>query len=55
MAAPERSHEQIDREIAEHRRLYLAAIWAGHDGEALDHEQHVDELLDELWRTRAIP
>lgn len=41
--------DEIDALVAEHRRLYLAAEWAGHSGEAEAHEMEVDRLLGDRW------
>lgn len=41
---------RIERDIAQHRRLYLEATWAGHQGEADWHETKIDQLLNE-WST----
>jgi hypothetical protein len=37
---------RIDEAIAGHRRLYMKAVFRGHDGEAEHHEWQVDRLLD---------
>lgn len=46
MTAQSRRLAKLDGEIAQDRRLYLEATWAGHDGEAQYYEVEVDRLLD---------
>lgn len=42
--------EQIELDIAHHRRHYMAETWLGHEGVALWHEAQVDELVQQRAR-----
>lgn len=45
MSKPERL-ARIDAAVAEHRSLYLGAVWIGDTAEAKRHSDEVDRLLE---------